>query len=106
MDRGKTANRLNLDEDAVVYNNVKAIADIEAMPFIHKWQGTLSFGGESPLRKFPAQAFAVRRLEQSRPEVSMYFDGSGDDLPCERIPLCSLCLCGYALVSWREEPRV
>jgi hypothetical protein len=81
MDGCDPFDRLDLDHEAALHDEIRLIATVQFYAFIEKRKFLLPGVSNTGLTKFKAQALLIGAFQQSRPKMPMHLDGEANNLP-------------------------
>jgi hypothetical protein len=78
---------LQLQDHFITDDHIYLVSTIQLQTLIRDREIDLAFEGQPAKVQFMAQALFISGFQQSRPELTMHFDRSSNDLARPRIPL-------------------
>jgi hypothetical protein len=79
MHRQNALDRLQLQDDRLLDDDVSEIGALETNIFVDDRQRHLPPERQAAMREFPAEAFFVNRFEQTGAQFPVHLDGETDD---------------------------
>ncbi len=79
MDRQQALDGLELDEHAILDDDIESVATVDEDPLVRDRERSLAIEQKPPQLKLAAQARLVRRFEQARTEIPVHLDERTDD---------------------------
>src|SRR5512145_1660593 len=83
MDRGDFLNRLDLEQQSVFDHEVEAVSAIDLHSLVLHCEWCLASELDPAERELVTEAVFIRRLQQPRPGVAVYFNTCADHSLCE-----------------------
>ena len=80
VDCSEAVDRLQLDRDGILNDQVKTVSGFQFDLAVDDRQGLLAFDLQTPLRNLECKARLVSRLQQTRPERAMHLDCGANNI--------------------------
>ena len=79
MNRNQLLNTFEFYDQFIINNKIRSITAIKFDAFVFHWQRMLYRKRNICNMQFVGKALLIGRLQQSRPDISVYFDSTTDN---------------------------